>query len=523
MLEGILIISVVGFLAGELAYKFKLPRLIGMLISGMIMGPYVFDILPAEILTFSEEIRLLVLLIILFKAGLGLDKDKILSQGTVAVRLGFLPSIIEASVIAVIIRLIFGWEWLIAWLLGWIICAASPAVIVPLMLKLKAEGWGVKKGIPDLVLAGGTASDATAVTMFAIFMDWITEGTGGGLLSQLANIPLQIILAIILGFIAGKLTVWLLDEVQLADNVVYHLIVGLGLAILLVLGDQFIPYSSYLAVMAMGFTVLETNPVLARQLRVEVDKIWTLGEIFLFVLIGAAANITVVVEAGLAGLVIIGIGLLIGRSLGIILSTWGSNITIPERLFMMVGSMPKATVQAAIAGIPLARGVTHGEVILAISVLAILVTAPLGAFGTLFFAPRILEKGKVDPTKITVKDEYKFMVALDGSKAAQHALKEAARIARQMDGELIVLNIHFIEDEKLTREKIKKELSIASDIKNKIIIKEGDPTYDIVQTAKSHQVDHIFIGKGNPQKNTIGDIAKEVTAKSSIPVVLVEN
>ena len=155
MLEGILIIVIAGFIAGELAGKLGLPKLIGMLLIGIIIGPYALGILPQEILNFSEEIRLFTLLIILFKAGLGLDKEKIMSQGSVAIRMGFLPAVVETAVVAIAARFLLGWSWPVSWLLGWIICAASPAVVVPMMLKLKAEGWGVKKGIPDLVLAGG--------------------------------------------------------------------------------------------------------------------------------------------------------------------------------------------------------------------------------------------------------------------------------------------------------------------------------------------------------------------------------
>ncbi|MGM0420347.1 MAG: cation:proton antiporter, partial [Bacillota bacterium] len=170
MIFGIFIILSIGFLAGKVAAWFKLPELIGMLATGMIIGPYVLDILPNEILQISAEIRILVLLIILFKAGLGLDRAKLEDERTTAIKLGFLPATLEMVVITAAARYLLGWSWVMAALLGWIICAASPAVIVPMMLKLKSQGWGADKGVPDLVLAGGTLSDVLAVTMFGIFL-----------------------------------------------------------------------------------------------------------------------------------------------------------------------------------------------------------------------------------------------------------------------------------------------------------------------------------------------------------------
>ncbi|TVQ36624.1 MAG: sodium:proton antiporter, partial [Spirochaetaceae bacterium] len=259
MLYGILIIISVGFIAGEFASRLRLPRLIGMLVVGIAIGPSVLDVLPQPVLDISAEIRLFTLLVILLKAGLGLDKEKILAQGSVAIRLGFLPAVIEATVVAVATRYIFGWDWISAWLVGWIICAASPAVIVPMMLRLKAEGWGVKKGIPDLILAGGTASDAVAVTMFGIFVAWATGDVGGGIGQRLANIPVQIILGVLFGIAAGKLVVILVKRLGLADNTVHEGLIAIAVGMLLVIGESILPYSPFLAVMVMGFVILETD------------------------------------------------------------------------------------------------------------------------------------------------------------------------------------------------------------------------------------------------------------------------
>ncbi len=387
LLLGLLMILLIGYASGELSDRLGLPKLIGMLLAGIVIGPYVLNLLPGVMLELSDEIRLLALLIILFKAGLGLDKDKILAQGSVAIRLGFLPAVIEASVVAVATHYIFGWDWLTSWLLGWIICAASPAVIVPLMLRLKAEGWGVKKGIPDLILAGGTASDATAITMFGIFLAWVADNGAVNGWYQLLDIPVQVGLGILLGILMGIVAVSIIEKSNLTGHIIEDMVIAVGLGLLLVIGGSFVDYSSFLAVMVMGFYISEKAPVPARKIRKELNNIWIVGQIFLFVLIGAAVNIDVVFHAGLRGLAVIAIGLLVGRWLGIFASTWRSILTLNERLFMVVGDMAKATVQAAIGGIPLALGVVHGEEILAIAVLSILITAPLGAFGTMHFAP----------------------------------------------------------------------------------------------------------------------------------------
>ncbi len=522
MLQGILIITIIGFFAGEIARRLRLPRLIGMIIAGIIIGPHALGILPREIMNLSEEIRLFALLVILFKAGLGLDKNKILSQGSVAIRLAFLPAVIEASVVAVAAHLILGWDWLLAWLLGWIICAASPAVIVPMMLRLKSEGWGVNKGIPDLILAGGTASDAVAVTMFGITLAWVTGDFSGGWATQVLSIPLQVVGGIALGYLAARLVLLVIKKIRLAGNIIHKLIISLGAGLLLVLLGDIMPFSAFLAVMVLGFSLLEKDPVLARRVRSYLDDIWVVGQIFLFVLIGAEVDTGVILQAGPAGLAVIGIGLLVGRWAGIFASTWGSIITIKERFFMVIGDMAKATVQAAIGGIPLAMGVPNGEYILAISVLAILLSAPLGAWGTLFFAPRVLEKGKVDPTKVRVQEKYKFLVAFDGTPSAESALRQAARLSRQMDAHLYILNVHSGGEKSFTLRQLRNIMeNLASDIAYELETVRGNPEDVIPQMAGSIGVDYIFMGKGNNGEG-IGDISEQVIRSCSAPVILLE-
>lgn len=533
MILGIFMILITGYLAGRLAAKLKLPPLIGMLFAGILIGPFGLDILPELILNISDEIRLLVLLIILFKAGLGLDRRKLEQEGSVALRLGFLPATLETIVVAVAARYFLGWDWITAGLLGWIICAASPAVIVPMMLKLKVKGFGAEKGIPDLVLAGGTLSDVIAVTMFGIFLTISVEGgLANGLLMELSQIPIQIILGLLIGYLAGRLVKALFDRTELASTDMGEIIISLAVALLLLIGEDLLPYSEFLAIMTYGFILLEIDTVLARRIRSEVDKLWNAGEIFLFVLIGSAVNLEIMFESGLVGLAIIFLGLIVGRTAGIYLSAWGSRLNFKERNFMMVGQMAKATVQAAIGGIPLAVGLPEGEYILAISVLAILVTAPLGAFGIDFFAPRLLKKGEIDPTKISVHEDYRFLVAIDQTRLAREALKEAARLARQVDGELIILNIEQPDKPNISQKELEEELQAAKDIEHEIIFKvSADPARTIIDIAEKYNIDYIYLGKygdtGERHKvagvdNVVGGVARLVGSMAEIPVILVE-
>ncbi|TVR67001.1 MAG: sodium:proton antiporter [Spirochaetaceae bacterium] len=536
MIQGILLILVAGFLAGEIAGRLRLPKLIGMLLAGIVIGPDLLDVMPAAMTELSAEIRRLALLVVLLKAGLGLDREKILAEGSVAIRLGFMPAVIEAAVVAVASRYIMGWDWYTAWLLGWVICAASPAVIVPMMLRLKSEGWGVDKGIPDLILAGGTASDGVAVTMFGIFLVWVVDGAAGagaggagaggaGIALRLLDIPLQIGLGLVAGFLAGRAAVFLLSRLRLAESIIHDLIVALALGLALITFDTYLPYSSFLAVMVMGFVILESDVVLARRLRAEIGKVWIVGEIFLFVLIGAAVRIDILADAGLRGLAIIGIGLLVGRWAGIFASTAFSRITWGERVFMVVGDMAKATVQAAIGGIPLAMGVAGGEYILAIAVLAILITAPLGAFGTAFLAPRMLQRGTVDPTRIIVHEKHRFLVAWDGSPGAGAALERAARTARQLDADIVLLHVPHRDDAELTREQLIDVLGPARDIAVDIVQGRGNPAELIIETAESRGVDYIYMGKWTTSRGEnvlLGDVVQHVIGITEIPVIVVE-
>ena len=515
MLEGVLIILMAGFIAGELAARVHLPRLIGMLVAGILVGSSGLDVLPEIIMELSSEIRLFTLLVILLKAGMALDKEKILMQGSVAARLAFLPSVVEAYVVALATRYLFGWDWISAWLTGWILCAASPAVIVPTMLRLKSEGWGVAKGIPDLILTEGTASDAVAVTMFGIFSAWAVAGVNPGLTAQLFDIPIQIVLGVIVGIVAGRLVIIPSRWGGIARHPVRQGIITLIMGIVLVLGDVFIPYSPFLALMVMGFVILEADPVLTRRVRIGLERVWVVAEIFLFVLIGAAVDIRIITEVGGAGLVVVAAGLIIGRFIGMFASTLGSTITYRERLFMVVGDSAKATVQAAIGGIPLALGLPHGEYILALAVIAILVTAPLGALGTRLLAPLLLERGEVDPTRVTVHEHFKFLVAIVGVQPVRELIREAARVARRVDGSLLILNVYDGVNPRIDPSQLQEELRAAQDVPHELILVDEQGVNDAIQhVATEHGADYIYL--------TSHRCAPGLTEQCGIPVITLQ-
>ena len=519
MLLGVIVVISLGFLAGEVASRLRLPRLIGILIAGVVAGPAVLDVLPADIIAVSDEIRLFALVVILLKAGLGFDKAKIASFGSVAVRLGFAPAVLETAVIATTARVLLGWDWLSAGLLGWILCAESPAVIVPSMLRLKAAGLGVKKGIPDLVMAGGTMSDAVAITMFSVFLAMIVDGISGSVWSQLVNIPVQIALGVFVGLVVGVLVSWVLKKLKIATAPVHEMLIFLGAAIAVVVAEPYFPYSPYLAVMVVGFVVLERTPVIARGLRNGMDRVWVIAELFLFFLIGSALDTGLAAEAGLVGLAIVGIGMIIGRPFGIMISTWRSALTFKERLFMVAAYTPKATVQAAIGGVPLALGLPHGEYILAIAIVSIIVTAPLGSVLTRLTAPRLLEKGEIDATRVAVTGGFKILAVITGTEPPRRLIHETARIARRADAELLILNVNPDAEKLVDAARLREELRLARDVAHEVILVDGNVVETIVTTAREHSVDYIYLS----YRATAGshDVAADVIANTEIPVVVI--
>jgi NhaP-type Na+/H+ or K+/H+ antiporter len=538
MLESILWILLMGFFVGQIARRLQAPALVGMVLVGIILGPQVADAISPNVLAASSALRAIAVMVILMKAGLGLDREKLIQQGTVALRLGFLPAACEALLIALAAMWIFKFDFPTGLLLGCIIGAESPAVIVPGMLRLKSLGWGVTKGIPDAILTGSALSDVLLLLVFSLLLSFLVQGATSAVtlpfgfsLSVVQLLPIQIVcqivFGVVLGLVTARLVVLLLAKQNWTQNAVQDTLVAASLALLLVVVAEKSPFfSGYLAVMATGFFLIELDAPLARRLRSGFDSLWTVAEIFLFVLLGASIQLQVLEKTLLPGLVILAIGTLIGRALGWYLSTLGSNWNWRERLFLLPGNSAKATVQAAIGAIPLTQGIQGGETILAIAALSILVTAPLGAWAIPTFAPKLLERGEVDPTKVAIARRLVLLAAVDTSPLASQVLTKAADLARRSDGEVIVLHVIRTNDPRGVENLQEKSQRLLADIRHKFITITGSVPEEIIRVAQEYRVADIVIGKRGHQpwdEVLVGSVSQAVLESSPIPVILVED
>jgi len=538
MLPSLLWTLLVGFFSGQLARRLKLPALVGMVLAGIALGPQATQTLAPELLESAGVLRTIAVMVILMKAGLGLDREKLAQQGTVALRLGFLPAAFEALAIALASMGLFRFDFATGLLLGCIIGAESPAVIVPGMLRLKSLGWGVQKGIPDAILTGSALSDVLLLLVFSLLLAFLSQGAAAGLtlpggftLTPLQLLPLQLILQIALGVLLGWLTaqllVLLLAKQNWTQNAVQDALVAAGFALLLVvLAEDFPVFSGYLAVMSLGFFLIELDAPLARRLRGGFDALWGVAEIFLFVLLGASIQLNVLGNTLGVGLAILAIGTLIGRMLGWYLSTLGSNWNWKERLFLLPANSAKATVQAAIGAIPLAQGIAGGETILAIAALSILVTAPLGAWAIPTFAPKLLEKGDVDPTKVAIARRITLLAAVDTSPLAPAVLRKAAELARRADAEVIVLHVVQVNDPASLQHLQAKTATLLADIRHRFLTTIGPAPEEIVRVAEDFKVDEIVMGKRGDrlwQTGLIGSVSQSVLETAAIPVVIVDS
>jgi NhaP-type Na+/H+ or K+/H+ antiporter len=538
MLESIIWILLMGFFVGQIARRLKAPALVGMVLVGILLGPQVGNVISPGVLEAADGLRTIAVMVILMKAGLGLDREKLAQQGSVALRLGFLPAACEAIAIAIAAMWLFQFDFATGLLLGCVLGAESPAVIVPAMLRLKSLGWGVKKGIPDAILTGSTLSDVLLLLVFSLLLAFLGQGGATGLtlpggltLSPVQLLPIQIIaqiaLGVLLGWLTARLLVSLLAKQNWTQNAVQDALVAAGFALLLVVvADDFPVFSGYLAVMVAGFFLIELDAPLARRLRGGFDSLWTIAQIILFVLLGSSIQLSVLGDTLLVGLLVLAIGTLVGRSLGWYLSTLGSNWTWKERLFLLPGNSAKATVQAAIGAIPLAQGVEGGEIILALSALSILVTAPLGAWAIPTFAPRLLERGEVDPTKVTVARQIVLLAAVDTSPLAIDVLTKVAELARRSDAEVVVLHVIRVDDptgvERL-RQQVAQRLV---DIRHRFVTTTGSVPEDIMRVAQEYGVAEIVMGKRGHspvEEVLVGSVSQAVVEVSSLPVVVVED
>ncbi len=537
MLESIIWILLMGFFVGQISRRLKAPALVGMVLVGILLGPQLGNVISPEVLGAANSLRTIAVMVILMKAGLGLDREKLSQQGTVALRLGFLPAACEAISIAVAAMWLLQFDFLTGLLLGCIIGAESPAVIVPGMLRLKSLGWGVKKGIPDAILTGSALSDVLLLLVFSLLLAFLSQGKAtaitllGITLSPLQLLPFQILiqitLGVLLGWVTARILVSLLVKQNWTQTAVQDSLVAAGFALGLVVSAEHLPvFSGYLAVMAAGFFLIELDAPLARRLRGGFDSLWTIAEIILFVLLGASLQLNVLGNTLLVGLLVLAIGTLIGRSLGWYLSTLGSNWTGKERLFLLAGNSAKATVQAAIGAIPLAQGIAGGETILAIAALSILVTAPLGAWAIPTFAPKLLEKGEVDPTKVAISGRPVFLAAVDASPLTTDVLTKTADLARRSDGDVIVLYVDNLGDKSTNLQLQQQAQRILSDIRYEFLSLSGTVPEEIIRVAQGRQVTYIALGKRGRQpweEVLVGSVSQAVLETSPIPVILVES
>lgn len=393
MLLSISLIIIVGMSMGWICQKIKLPNLLGMLATGIVLGPYVLNLLDGSILGISAELRKIALIIILTRAGLGLDISGLKKIGRPAVLMCFVPASFELIGMILIAPKLMGLSIVEAALMGSVLAAVSPAVVVPRMVKLMDEGYGTDKGIPQLILAGASVDDVYVIVLFSTFVGMMQEkGTSA---ISFVNIPVSIISGIAIGFLIGILLAFFFRKVHIRDTSKVLIVFSISL-LLVVLEDKLttpITFSALIAVMFIGIGLQRKREIVAKRLSVKYGKLWVAAEIFLFVLVGATVNIEYLGKVGVKAFIVI-IGALLFRMLGVFICLFGTNIKKRERLFIMMAYTPKATVQAAIGGVPLALGFSCGDTVLTVAVLAIVLTAPLGAFAIDTSYKKMLQKNR---------------------------------------------------------------------------------------------------------------------------------
>lgn len=379
MLLSIALILMIGMVLGWICKKCKLPSLLGMLATGILLGPYVLDLIDTSILSISSEIRKIALIIILTRAGLSLDLTEIKKIGRPAILMCFIPASFELIGVIALAPKLLGLSILEASIVGAVLAAVSPAVVVPRMVKLMDEGYGTKKGIPQLILAGASVDDVYVIVLFTTFISMI-QGKGVSVV-RFVNIPVSIVLGILIGLISGWMLSKYFAKVHIRDTIKILIILSWSF-ILVTIEDVLntpITFSALIAIMFIGVALKKYREEASIRLSVKYNKLWVAAEVFLFVLVGATINVNHLGNVGMKALIVIA-GALVLRMLGVFVCLLGTELNTKERVFSMMAYTPKATVQAAIGGIPLSLGLGCGDIVLTVAVLAIVFTAPLGAF-----------------------------------------------------------------------------------------------------------------------------------------------
>lgn len=399
MLTSLSFIFLVGLAMGAICQKLKLPRIIGMLATGIVLGPYVLDLLDPSILSISADLRKMALIIILLKAGLSLNLDDLKKVGRPAIMMSFVPASFEIIGYLLFAPAILGITRVEAAVMGSVLAAVSPAVVVPRMVQLMETKYGTEKAIPQMIMAGASCDDIFVIVLFTTFLSMAQGGSAD--IKAFANIPVSIILGIILGAIIGYLLYLFFETAYAKKHYVRNsmkVIIVLGFSFLLIAIEGWlegkIAVSGLLAVVSMACVLkMKCTAFVSKRLSEKFGKLWLAAEVILFVLVGAAVDIRYTLDAGLAAVAMIFIALIF-RSFGVLLCTVKTDLSVKERVFCVIAYLPKATVQAAIGSVPFAAGLPCGKIVLSVAVMAIIITAPLGAFGMDFSYKKFLTREK---------------------------------------------------------------------------------------------------------------------------------
>lgn len=380
MLNSIAFLVILGLTLGGIFSKLRLPSLVGMILAGIILGPHCANMLDGKLLGISEELRKIALVVILLRAGLALNLSELKRVGRPAVLLCFVPACFEIGAVVLLAPPLLGVTTIEAAIIGAVVAAVSPAVVVPRMLSLMERKIGTKQSIPQMIMAGASVDDVFVIVLFTSFC---TLATGGEVSAMtLFNIPISIALGALAGFVMGWVATTIFRLLSMRDTV--KMLIIISFAMLLVGAEAWlkgrVAMSGLLAVMAMGITILQLYPVLAKRISPKFNKLWVAAEVMLFVLVGATVDISYAMEAGIAVVALILLALVL-RMAGVWFSVSGSTLSAKERLFCAIAYTPKATVQAAIGALPLSMGLECGPIVLTVAVVAIIITAPLGALG----------------------------------------------------------------------------------------------------------------------------------------------
>ncbi len=391
MLTSIAMILLLGLLVGWIFSKIKLPSLLGMVIVGIIISPHALNLIDESILMISGELRQIALVIILTRAGLSLDISDLKKTGRPAVLMCFVPACAEILGTMLLAPMLLGVSVTEAAVIGSVIAAVSPAVVVPRMIKLIEEGYGKRKSIPQLILAGTSVDDVFVIVVFTVVV--ALASTGEMSVTSFIQIPISIISGITLGAGVGMALAVFFKKCHMRDSIKILIILSLSFLLLEVENrlQGYVPVSGLLAIMSMGIIIKQKHDILALRLSAKYNKLWLGAEVFLFVLVGATVDLRYVVSSGASAVMLV-LGALLFRMAGVVISLLKSGLSKKERLFCMLAYTPKATVQAAIGAIPLSIGLQCGDIVLTVAVLSILITAPFGAICVDNLYKRLLEK-----------------------------------------------------------------------------------------------------------------------------------